>query len=238
MTLRKGGWGSAGPGRTGGFGGTPRARPTLADAGPDAEPDAHPARRSPQTRRSGSSTLKRSTRQLGRRNRQPRSGRRPSPSHQRRRGPVSAARTSDAEPCARLEKAPALPPTLGSTARSAPSPGCLAELHQLGAGRRRSASPAMATGPHLLTTRLERRPARDPGRAAPRRPAVVRTRSWKRGRPVRLIHLLELRSALAEAYTAAGRSTTPYSDAPPRAGATPIRATHVMELRAAVVALE
>ena len=56
--------------------------------------------------------------------------------------------------------------------------------------------------------------------------------------PVRLVHLLELRSALAAAYAAAGRSGLSYTDASPVAGSTPIRAAHLMELRAAVVALE
>ena len=56
--------------------------------------------------------------------------------------------------------------------------------------------------------------------------------------PVRLVHLLELRSALAAAYEAAARSAPSYTDASPGAGRTPIRATHLMELRAAVVALE
>ena len=43
---------------------------------------------------------------------------------------------------------------------------------------------------------------------------------------VRLVHLLEMRDALAEAYAAAGRPVPP------------IRAAHVTELHAAVVALE
>ena len=55
--------------------------------------------------------------------------------------------------------------------------------------------------------------------------------------PVRLVHLLELRSALEVAYAAAGRSAPSYTDAAPAAGI-PIRATHLMELRVAVVALE
>ena len=56
--------------------------------------------------------------------------------------------------------------------------------------------------------------------------------------PVRLVHLLELRSALAGAYAAAGRQAPSRNDAAPAAGATPIRAAHLMELRAAVAALE
>jgi len=43
---------------------------------------------------------------------------------------------------------------------------------------------------------------------------------------VRRVHLLELRQALAEAYSAAGRAAPRWTDA------------HVTELRAAVLALE
>ena len=56
--------------------------------------------------------------------------------------------------------------------------------------------------------------------------------------PVRLVHLLELRSALAAAYAAAGRVAPRWTDAAPVGGATPIRAAHLMELRGAVLALE
>ena len=56
--------------------------------------------------------------------------------------------------------------------------------------------------------------------------------------PVRLVHLLELRSALAAAYAASGRSAPRWTDASPVGGTTAIRAAHLMELRAAVVALE
>ena len=56
---------------------------------------------------------------------------------------------------------------------------------------------------------------------------------------VRLVHLLELRQALDAAYQAADRTPPPWTDASPGAGATiPIRAAHLTELRAAVVALE
>ena len=58
------------------------------------------------------------------------------------------------------------------------------------------------------------------------------------GTPVRLVHLVELREALAAAYTAAGRAVPRWTDAAPTAGTTPIRAAHLMELRAAVTALE
>ena len=53
--------------------------------------------------------------------------------------------------------------------------------------------------------------------------------------PVKLAHLLELREALAAAYRAAGRAAPRWA---PAARSTPIRALHVTELRAAVLALE
>ena len=56
--------------------------------------------------------------------------------------------------------------------------------------------------------------------------------------PVRLAHLLDLRTALDGAFTPAFRATPIWTDASPRAGTTPIRAGHLMELRAAGVALE
>ena len=55
---------------------------------------------------------------------------------------------------------------------------------------------------------------------------------------VRRVHLLELRSSLAEAYRAAKLAAPRWTDASPAAGSTPIRALHVSELRAAVLALE
>ncbi len=54
---------------------------------------------------------------------------------------------------------------------------------------------------------------------------------------IKLAHLLEVRSALAEAYAAAGRPAQRWTDADPMVGA-PVRGAHVMELRAAVLALE
>ena len=56
--------------------------------------------------------------------------------------------------------------------------------------------------------------------------------------PVRLAHLLDLRSVLSVAHAAAGRPAPRWTDATPVAGATPIREVHVMETRAAVMALE
>ena len=55
---------------------------------------------------------------------------------------------------------------------------------------------------------------------------------------VRRTHLLELREALAAAYSAAGQAAPGWTDAAPVAGTTPIKAAHLMELRAAVIALE
>lgn len=54
---------------------------------------------------------------------------------------------------------------------------------------------------------------------------------------VRLVHLLDLRAALSEAYATSGQPAPPWTDAAATTG-TPIRAAHLMELRAAVVALE
>ena len=55
--------------------------------------------------------------------------------------------------------------------------------------------------------------------------------------PVRVVHLTDLRVALAEAYAAAGRQAPTYTDATPAAGTGVIRAAHLMDLRDAVVAL-
>ena len=55
---------------------------------------------------------------------------------------------------------------------------------------------------------------------------------------VRLVHLLELREALAAAFVAEGRAAPRWTAAAPVAGTTPIRAAHVTELRAAVLTLE
>ena len=48
-----------------------------------------------------------------------------------------------------------------------------------------------------------------------------------------LVHLLELREALAAAYVAKGRAAPHWTDAAPSAGRPPIRAQRVTELRAA-----
>jgi hypothetical protein len=57
------------------------------------------------------------------------------------------------------------------------------------------------------------------------------------GHVVRRVHLLELRMALDRVYDAAGRSRPSYTDAL-LADDAPVRATHLNELRRAVVALE
>ena len=54
---------------------------------------------------------------------------------------------------------------------------------------------------------------------------------------VEAVHTTQLREALAEAYVAAELPAPAYGDAPP-ARETVIRAAHLMELRAAVAALE
>ena len=54
---------------------------------------------------------------------------------------------------------------------------------------------------------------------------------------VRVIHVVELRTALADAYNAAKLTPPAYTDPALSAGAT-VRAVHITELRAAVVAIE
>ena len=58
------------------------------------------------------------------------------------------------------------------------------------------------------------------------------------GVTVTLRHLVELRGALGMAYGNRGRPAPTWTDAAPSGGTTPIRAVHLMELRAAVLALE
>jgi hypothetical protein len=55
--------------------------------------------------------------------------------------------------------------------------------------------------------------------------------------PIRAVHILELRAALAEAYDAAKRTAPTYSDPVPGTGVV-VMATAIMELRAAVIAIE
>ena len=55
--------------------------------------------------------------------------------------------------------------------------------------------------------------------------------------PVRAVDVAELRTALAEAYTAAGRTPPTYTDPTLAPGVTVVTATHIAELRAAVLAL-
>lgn len=54
----------------------------------------------------------------------------------------------------------------------------------------------------------------------------------------RTVHLLELRTALDGVYAAAARRPPAYTDATLAPGVSPIRAVHIVELRAAVEALE
>jgi hypothetical protein len=55
---------------------------------------------------------------------------------------------------------------------------------------------------------------------------------------VRAAHINELRDALGPVYAAAGATAPAYADPTLTAGATPVKAIHITELRAAVVALE
>lgn len=52
------------------------------------------------------------------------------------------------------------------------------------------------------------------------------------------VHVTELRTALAEAYQAAGRTQPTYPEPTITAGQTVIRASHLSELRTAVRSLE
>ena len=76
--------------------------------------------------------------------------------------------------------------------------------------------------------RREAEPAPFPWADPLLRPGVTR---------VRLAHLLELRTALTDAYTAAGRTAPRWTDDAPAVGA-PIRAAHLTELRVAAMTLE
>ena len=55
---------------------------------------------------------------------------------------------------------------------------------------------------------------------------------------VRLIHVTEMRTALAQAYQAAARTPPTYTDPEIVANQTKVRAAHIAELRAAVRALQ
>jgi hypothetical protein len=55
---------------------------------------------------------------------------------------------------------------------------------------------------------------------------------------MKTVHILELRAALGVVYSAAGRTLPAYTDPALVAGETVIKAIHISELRAAVVALE
>ena len=56
--------------------------------------------------------------------------------------------------------------------------------------------------------------------------------------PVKAVHITQMRTALSQAYQAAGRTPPTYSEPSLIAGQTPIRAAHIAELRAAVLALQ
>ena len=58
------------------------------------------------------------------------------------------------------------------------------------------------------------------------------------GMSIRVLHLLELRWALEVVYIRTGRPAPQWTDPSPAPGRTPIRAAHLMELRAAVQAQE
>ena len=55
---------------------------------------------------------------------------------------------------------------------------------------------------------------------------------------MRATHLLELRTALNEAYVTAGQTVPTYTDSAIVVQSTRIKVAHILELRAAVVALE
>jgi hypothetical protein len=52
------------------------------------------------------------------------------------------------------------------------------------------------------------------------------------------VHISELRTALAQVYTAAGVAQPAYTDPVLTAGVTPVRLVHIAELRTAVIAIE
>ena len=58
------------------------------------------------------------------------------------------------------------------------------------------------------------------------------------GLPVMASHIQEMRSAFVAAYSAAGRPPPSFADPTLVPGATVIKAIHIAQLRAAVVALE
>jgi hypothetical protein len=55
---------------------------------------------------------------------------------------------------------------------------------------------------------------------------------------VKAAHLLEMRTALSQAYEAARRTSPSYTDPAIAIGQAPVRAAHIAELRAAVRALQ
>jgi glucose/arabinose dehydrogenase len=69
-------------------------------------------------------------------------------------------------------------------------------------------------------------------------PFVWSDSSLSAGTPVRAAHVLDLRTALAQAYDAAKQPQPPAYTDPDLAAGTPVRALHISELRGAVRALE
>ena len=55
---------------------------------------------------------------------------------------------------------------------------------------------------------------------------------------VKAQHMIELRSALLQAYDAAGRTPLPFTDFPIVPHQTAIKAVHITELRAAILTLD
>jgi hypothetical protein len=55
--------------------------------------------------------------------------------------------------------------------------------------------------------------------------------------PVKAVHVTQMRTALTQAYQAAGRTAPSFSDPSLTAGLTAVRAAHIAKLRAAVLAL-
>ena len=56
--------------------------------------------------------------------------------------------------------------------------------------------------------------------------------------PVRAVHVAELRTALTEAYAAAGRTAPTFTDPALTTGVTLVRAVHISEIRSALLAIE
>jgi hypothetical protein len=84
----------------------------------------------------------------------------------------------------------------------------------------------------------ELRGAIDTLRSRQRLAAFVWTDSSLAGTTIKRTHLVELRSAVSAVYTARGVTAPAWTDATITPVATVVRAVHISELRAAVLALE